>query len=165
MTIGGTSFDISPLIAGLVALFGAALTWLSNRVKQAQVAAAATAGAELKVAALVTSIAGKAWDTLSPELQKILADGKVSAEERAELEAVALKLAREATSEDNLADLARAFSLPLPGLIAKIASMLLDVFTKAHDATNQSVSALAFPVATPAADAQAQIDRSLAAGG
>jgi hypothetical protein len=165
MTIGGSSFDLSPIIAGIVALVGAALTWLSNRVKNAQVAAANTASAELKVAALVTSIAGKAWDTLSPELQKILADGKVTAEERAELEAVALKLARDASSQDNLAELASALGLPLPGLIAKIASMLLDVFTKAHDPTTTSVSALAFPVVPVDDEAKAEIDRLRNAAG
>lgn len=150
MNIGGAQIDLSGLIGVLVSIVTALLGWLAVKVKgaaQASTDKSKTEQAGLKVAALVTAMAGKAWDTLAPKLQAALADGTISPEERSAIEAQVKLLVADFTSEDDLKALADALGLPLPGLIAKIASMLIGIFTSAHDPAINTVSAKAYPVA------------------
>lgn len=148
MTFKG--IDLTPLLTGLLTIIGGLLTFVSAKVAGAANAAkdANTAAAALtRVGALVTTLLGRAWDTLTPKIQAAIADGKVTDAERAELEDAIRQVVYGFIGEDELKSLADALHLPLPGLIAKIASMALDTFTKAHDPGNQTVSAKAFPVA------------------
>lgn len=142
--------DLTPLLGGLLSIISALIGWALLKVKNAAAAAEQTNKTQatlLKLASLVTAMTGRAWDRLAPKVQAIIADGQVTAEERVALEAEVRLLVAEFATEDDLKQMATILGLPLPGLIAKIATMMLDTFTKAHDPNNQTVSALAFPVA------------------
>jgi hypothetical protein len=148
MTFKG--IDLTPLLGGLLSIISALIGWALLKVKNAAQAAETTSKTQatmLKLAALVTAMLGRAWDRLSPTIQAAIADGEVTAEERAQLEAEVRLLVSEFATQDDLKAMATILGLPLPGLIAKIASMMLDTFTKAHDPANSTVSSLAFPVA------------------
>lgn len=152
MTFQG--FDLTPLLGALVTILGSLLSWAAVKVGKAADAAKQEKSAQaalLRVAALASTLVGRAWDTLAPQVQAAIADGKVTAEERAALERAIRGLVGQFVTEDELAALAKALGLPLPGLVAKLASMVLDTFTKAHDPDVPTESALAFPVsAAPA---------------
>lgn len=146
--------DLTPLITLAISLLSTLLGWAGLKVGRAADAAKAEKTAQaalLRIGVLATTILGRAWDTLAPQVQAAIADGKVTAEERAALERAVRSLVGQFVGEDELEQLARAIGLPLPGLIAKLASMVLDQFTKAHDPDVPTESALAFPVAAPAA--------------
>ena len=141
--------DLTPLIGVVFSILSALGGWVLLKIKNAQAAAEQTNKTQatlLKLAALVTTMLGRAWDRLSPQVQAAIADGKITAEERAALEKEIGSLALEFVSQDDLTAMATILGLPFPGLIAKLASMVLDTFTKAHDPSNPTVSALAFPV-------------------
>lgn len=149
-------FDLTPILGAVISLAFAGITYLVNRIRKsteqanlAAVAAGKTASAQIKLAELGASLLGKAWDGLSPMAQRILADGKVTAEERQELEAYAMRLLREATSEAELRELADALGLPLSGIAAKVASFFLGKWTASHDPTVTTESARQFPIAEP----------------
>jgi hypothetical protein len=111
-------------------------------------------------------MAGRAWDRLSPQIQVALSDGTISPAERLEIEATVKALVAEFTSSDDLAALASALGLPLPGLIAKIASMLIGMFTSAHDVTNTATSSLQYPLKVDAQTAEeAELDKLRAGQG
>lgn len=144
-------FDLTPLLGGLITILSSVLAWVALKVKGAAESAKEQNNAQaalLRVGVIATTLLGKAWDKLGPQIQAAIADGKVTDEERAALEAAAKDLALGLVGEDELSALASALGLPLPGLIAKLASMMLDTFTKAHDASTPAVSKLAFPVST-----------------
>ena len=142
--------DLSGLLGTLASILTALLGWVAISIKKKQEASAQQSKAEtalLKLAAIATSMAGKAWDTLSPDIQAALADGKMTAEERAHIEAHIGELLKDFASSDDLKLIAEALGIPLPGLVAKIAAMLIEKFAFAHDPSTPSQSKLAFPVA------------------
>ena len=165
--------DIGPILAALASLVTVAITWAAKKVAAkaaADTAKTKTETAALKLAALATSLAGRAWDKLSVPVQKALADGTISADERAEIEAVVAALVKDFTSEDDLNALADALGRPLPGLIAKLAALILGIFARAHDPDIKTESSLAFPVGTTVVqvtdpETQAEIDKANAMGG
>lgn len=150
-------FDLTPLIGALISLVALAIGWLTKRAAAAAAASTATSKAQLagiKLAAIGAAMLGKAWDTLSPRLQVALADGTISAQERAEIETAVKGLLADFTSEDELKGITEALGLPLPGVVAKIASYLIGQFTAAHDPTIPTASAKAYPVADATLAAQ-----------
>lgn len=149
MTFKG--IDITPLLTGLISIVAGLISLAAIKLRAAAAAAEQKSKGEralMQVGVLVTSLLGRAWDKLSPQIQAAIADGQVTAEERAALEKAVEALLADLVTQDDLRSLAEALGLPLPGLVAKIASMLLDTFTKAHDPSIPAVSSLAFPVAT-----------------
>lgn len=141
--------DLSGVLGGLASLLGLLIAWAVNSLRKKADADTKRSKAEtalLKVAAIASAMAQRAWTTLSPQLQAALADGKMSAEERAEIEKSVQVLIKDFTSDDDLKQIAEALGLPLPGVIAKIASLIISTFAFAHDTTNPSQSRLAFPV-------------------
>lgn len=149
MDIAGTHIDLSGIVGVVLSLVAALIGLAASKVRAASEASAAkskTESAMLKVAALATSLAGRAWDKLSPQLQLALADGAISATERADIERSVKELLADFTSSDDLEKLAVALGLPMPLLIGKIASMLIGMFTSAHDVTNTATSALQYPL-------------------
>jgi hypothetical protein len=138
------------LVASIVtALLGLLAAKMQRSKADADAAAADKSRADLALLRLGTigvAMLGRAWDRLSPLVQAALADGKITAEERAAIEAAVKGLLSEFTSEDELAEIGRALGLPMAGIIAKIASFLIDRWTQAHDPTVPTVSAKAFPV-------------------
>lgn len=149
--------DLTPIIGAVISGIGLALTWLIHKMQAsraaADAAAATTSSAQfalIRVGELGVLMLGRTWDALSPKMQVMLADGKITAEERAEIEAILRDLLDEFTSEDELEKLARALGLPLAGVIAKIASFVIEKFTAAHDPTIPTVSANAYPVSVVA---------------
>lgn len=150
--------DLSPLLGALIAIIGAAITWIANRAQKSSAKAndevAKTSRAEralLKLGVIAAGMSGRAWDRIGPAAQAALADGRIDAAERAHLEAIVQGLLRDFSSEDDLKEITEALGLPLPGIVAKIAAMVLGRFTQAHDEVNTEVSALEFPVAMPRA--------------
>ena len=144
-----TGMDWTPILGVLATLIGGLLTWLANSIKKKNEAATAQSNAEtalLKLAAIATGMAGRAWASLSPVIQASMADGKLEASERAVIEAKVQELLKDFASADDLALIASALGIPLPGLVAKIAAMLIEKFAFAHDATTPQQSRLAFPV-------------------
>ena len=101
--------------------------------------------AGLKLAAIGASLLQKGWDHIGPEVQTALADGTISAEERAAIEASVKELLADATDEATLKEIGDALGLPLAGVVAKVASWLIGKWTQAHDPTITTVSANQFP--------------------
>lgn len=143
--------DLSGLLGTLASILTALLGWVAVSIKKKQAAAAEQSKAEtslLKLAAIAAGLAGKAWDTLSPDIQAALADGKMTPEERLHIEAHVGDLLKEFADGDELKQIAEALGLPLPGLVAKIAAMLIEKFAFAHDPTTPAQSKLEFPVSS-----------------
>ena len=141
--------DLTQILALLATVVTGLLGWLANSIKKKQEASAAQSKAEtalLKLAAIAAGMAGRAWSNLSPVVQKAMADGKLDAPERAEIEAKVQELLKDFASADDLKLIADALGIPLPGLVAKIAAMLIEKFAFAHDPTTPNQSRLAFPV-------------------
>jgi hypothetical protein len=142
-------FDLTPLIAGVITLLGGLLAWVSRKVAAAQTASAEKSRGELallRVAAIAMAMAGDLWNELAREFQVRVADGSIGPGDREAFRQIVAAKIEEYTSADELAKLAAALGLPLPGLIAKVAEFIIDRVTKAHDVTIQDVSAKAFPV-------------------
>jgi hypothetical protein len=137
--LAGLLPQILPMIGTLVV---AGLGWLTLTVQKKFKADSAWA----KLANIAIALAGKAWERVGPEVQKALADGKITAEERAAIEAAVMQVVEEATDKATLEQIGAAVGLPMPGIIAWIASYFIDKWTAAHDPSNTSVSKLAFPV-------------------
>lgn len=141
--------DMTSIITALAGIITALLGWAANSIRKRQEADAANTRAQtalLKLGAIAIAMAGRAWDKLSPAIQQAMADGKITAEERGAIEAEVQALLKDFTSSDDLAQIASALGIPLPGLVAKIAAMLIEKFAFAHDPGNVTVSAKAFPV-------------------
>jgi len=136
--------DIILKVLGAVASI--VVPWLLSKWQTSQSANANANTALVKLGAIALGMAGRAWDKLAPQVQAALADGTISADERAAIEASVKELLKDFTSEDDLKAIGEALGLPLAGIIAKIASMLIEKFAIAHDPTNPAVSALAYPV-------------------
>jgi len=115
--------------------------WQASQSKNADASTAL-----MKLGAIALGMAGRAWDKLAPQVQAALADGTISTEERASIEATVKDLLKDFTSEDDLKAIGEALGLPLAGIIAKLASMLIEKYAIAHDPGNLKVSALAYPV-------------------
>lgn len=150
MTFKG--IDLSPVMTALMTIVTALIGWVAVYIKRRQEAATAESKATqawLKLAEVVTLIAGRGWERIGPEVQAALADGKIDAAERAKIEEVAKKLLDEVTDTGTLELLAKAVGLPVPGIIAWIASKLIDLWTQAHDPDILTVSTKAYPVVKP----------------
>jgi uncharacterized membrane protein YebE (DUF533 family) len=130
----------------LTALLGFVAVWLKRKA-EAQVNQSKAEKALIQLGVIATGMAGRAWDALSPSIQAAFADGKMTAEERKQIEAKVQELLKDFASADDLANIASALGLPLPGLVAKIAAMLIEKFAFAHDPATPQGSNLAFPVA------------------
>lgn len=153
--------DLSSILAGLASLVTILIGWAVSSLRKKADADTVKSKAEtalLKIAAIAASMAQRAWTTLSPKVQLALADGKMSVEERAEIEAAVQVLLKDFTSDDDLKALAEALGLPLPGVIAKITSLIISSFAFAHDPTNPTQSRLAFPVRGGAGNTQSEMD-------
>jgi hypothetical protein len=130
--------QLLPVVSSLVV---AGIGWLTltiqNKVK------ADTAWK--KLAEIGVGLVGKSWDRLGPEVQTALADGKVTAEERAVIEKAALDVL---TAEDEavLTGIGKAVGVRFAAIIAKLAGNFIETWAKAHDPFNPTVSKLAFPV-------------------
>ena len=142
--------DMTSILTALAGIITALLGWAANSIRKKQEADAANTKAQtalLKLGAIALAMAGRAWDKLSPDIQAALADGKMSPEERAHIEAEVQALLKDFASADDLEEIGKALGIPLPGLVAKIAAMLIEKFAFAHDASNPAVSAKVYPVA------------------
>jgi len=139
---------LAPLLPSILTALGglvvAGLGYLTTIVQKKMKADSAWT----KLANIGISLAGKAWDHLGPVVQQALADGKITAEERAAIEKVVQDLVEEDTSKGALEEIAKAVGLPFAGIIARLAADFIDTWTAAHDPANTSVSRLAYP--TPA---------------
>ena len=146
--------DLSPILQAVLGLVAMLIGWLTTKIAAKQKADASRSRAEaalLQVAQLVAMLAGKAWDVLSPKVQAALADGKISAEERADIEAAVRAIiessTEQLTSKAELEKVAAALGLPFAGLIASIAAGIIDKITRAHDPDLlDSDAPAAFPV-------------------
>lgn len=141
---------LTNLMPVLGTLITAGLAYLLTIIKARQSAATAQSKAEaatLKLAAIGTALLQKAWTDIGPKVQAALADGKLDDAERAAIEASVQALLKDVTDDATLAEIAGALGLPLPGIIAKLAATLIDVWTKSHDPAVTTNSKLAFPVA------------------
>ena len=103
----------------------------------------------VKLGAIAVALAGRAWDRLSPMVQAALADGRMTQEERTAIEEAVRELVKDFASADDLTKIAEAVGLPLPGLLAKLAAMVIERFAFAHDPDIATASALVYPVAAP----------------
>lgn len=156
-------FDLTPLIAGLVAVVGGLLAWVGRRISSAQQASAELSRAEtagLRLAAIGLAMVGDLWDEMSREFQVRIADGKIDADDREAFRRLVAGKIETYTSADELKKIAEALGLPLPGIIARVAEYVIDRLTKAHDPVVLEVSDLAYPVKAPDG-----YDRSMDAGG
>jgi len=132
---------LMPVVTGLLA-------WVANSISKRNAAAAQESKAVvagLKLAAIGASLLQKGWDHIGPEVQTALADGTISAEERAAIEASVKELLADATDEATLKEIGDALGLPLAGVVAKVASWLIGKWTQAHDPAITTVSANQFP--------------------
>ena len=144
--------DLTSILTALAGIVTALLGRAANSIRKRQEAQAEASKAEkalIQLGVIAVGMAGRAWDKLSPEIQKAFADGKMSPEERAGIEALVGELLKDFASSDDLESIAKTLGLPLPGIIAKIAAMLIERFAFAHDPANPGVSRLAYPVAQP----------------
>jgi hypothetical protein len=143
-------FDLTPVIAGLVAVIGALLTWVSRKVASSQAASADKSRAEtaaIRLAAIGLAMVGDLWDEMSREFQLRIADGEIDADDREAFRHLVSAKIEQYTSADELKKIAEALGLPLPGIIARVAEYAIDRLTKAHDPSTPEVSAKAYPVA------------------
>jgi hypothetical protein len=127
------------------------LAWAASSIAKKNAASAQESKvlvAGLKLAAIVTALLQKGWEHIGPEVQTALADGKLDAAERAAIESSVQELLKDATDEATLKEIGDALGLPLAGIVAKIASHLIEKWTSAHDPSITTASANAFP--TPA---------------
>ena len=142
--------DMTQVLSLLGSIVVMLLGWLATSIKKKQDAGTAQSKAEtatLKLAAIGAALLQKAWNDLGPKIQAALADGTMSTEERLAIEASVQSLLSEVTDDATLKSIAEALGLPLPGVIAKIAATLIDIWTKSHDPAVTTQSKLAFPVA------------------
>lgn len=129
------------ILQALAGLVVAGLGWLTLTVKNKMNAQSAWA----KLAEIAVALAGRAWDRLGPVVQTALVDGKITADERAQIEATAKAVLAEVADEKTLEDVAKAVGLPVPGIIAWLASQFIDRWVAAHDVARTDVSAGAYP--------------------
>ena len=150
-------FDLTPVITILLTLAASAFSWAKLKIAKANEAAAQkenAAAAFVRLGAIAFAMAGELWGVLSAEFQTRIADGKIDADDRAAFKSIIEQKIEKFTSKAELEKLAKAANLPLPGVIAWVAEYVIDRITKAHDASNSSVSAKAFPaVENPLGDA------------
>lgn len=142
-------FDLTPIIAGLIAVIGAVFAWLSRRIAVSQEAAAERSRAEtagLRLAAIGLAMVGDLWNELSREFQLRIADGKIDADDREAFRQLVASKIETYTSAEELKKIAEALGLPLPGIIARVAEYVIDRLTRAHDPSITDVSAKAYPV-------------------
>jgi hypothetical protein len=133
-----------PVITGL-------LTWLTASIakKNADLSKESkTQAALIKLGVIGVALLQKGWDHIGPEVQTALADGTISTEERATIEASVKELLADATDTGTLEEVGKALGLPLAGVIAWIASFLIGKWTEAHDPAVPASSANTYP--TPA---------------
>lgn len=142
-------FDLTPIIAGAIAVIGAVFAWLSRRIADSQAAAAERSRAEtaaLRLGAIGLAMVGDLWNELSREFQLRIADGKIDADDREAFRQLVAGKIEKYTSADELKTIAEALGLPLPGIIARVAEYVIDRLTRAHDPSITDVSAKAYPV-------------------
>lgn len=141
-----SNIDLSPIIGAVVTnillpLILLAGTWLSAKAGSyfsSKDKLTKAEAAQQKILLLVQSMAGRAWVKLTPTLQRVFADGRVSLEERRELEATIRSLLVDFTSQDDLESLAKALNVPFAGLISMIAEKVLRIFIAAHDPDDET---------------------------
>jgi hypothetical protein len=164
--------DLGPILQAVLGLVAMLIGWVGTKVAARQTADAKKTRAEtalLQLAQLVTMLAGKAWDRLSPKVQAALADGRVTPEERAgieaEVKAILAEGGEQLTSADELGKIASALGLPMAGLIARIAAGIIDMVTRSHDPdlVEDSAAPTAFPVGAELSDEER--NALLSAGG
>jgi hypothetical protein len=148
-----SSIDLTAILKIAAGLVVGVLGWVATKAQQAKARAEAEnanaarfALALARLGVIGSAMLGRAWDKLSPVLQNSLADGKLTAIERLEIEKMVGELVKDFTSADDLEDIAEALNLPLAGVIAKIASFLIERFAAAHDPDILAVSSGAYPV-------------------
>lgn len=144
-----SNMDWSPVLALLGTIITGLLGWLAKWIAAKNKADEAKSKAEsalFKLAAIGSSLLQKGWTTIGPDLQAALADGKITAEERALIEVKVAALLKDATDADTLKEIADALGLPLAGVVAKIAATLIETWTRAHDPAVPAESKLTYPV-------------------
>jgi hypothetical protein len=141
---------LAPLIPAIVQALGAlviaGIGWLTLTVKTS----ISNDNAWKQVAELGASVIGTAWDTIGPQLQAALADGSISAAERAAIEAAVFQTIQKSATQPNFEVLAKKLNIPLAAIVAKLASSFVQTWAAAHDPAVTTASALAFPVAAVA---------------
>lgn len=142
--------DMSTLISTLGSVVLALLGWLANSIRKKSEADSKKTRAEtalLKLAAIATGMAVRAWNALSPVAQAAFAnDGKWDDVERKQFEDKVQEILKDFASADDLKEICEALGIPLAGIVSKIAAMLIEKFAFAHDPEILSQSPLAFRV-------------------
>jgi hypothetical protein len=156
--------DLALKVLGLV--LGALGTYFIPKLTAAQTnaansksAAEKAAAAGLRLLGFVVQIAPTAWSKMDDWARRAFADGHVDPAERQEAIDTLVALVPTLLSKDNLDQLASDLGVPLSGVVAQIASNLVERWAAAHDATNQTVSAIAYPI--PVAQSVVPADQGL----
>lgn len=142
-------FNLTPILEVAIPLIAAALGWIASYMRRKQQAADDKSKVEstlLRLGEFVVLLAGKSWTEMSPTLKRVMADGKVTAEEKDEIEALVGRMAAKYAEKETLEEFARILKLPFPGLIALITEKVIKMFASAHDANVGIESAKSFPV-------------------
>lgn len=140
MTFKG--IDLTPILTGLVLVIGLLIQKAIAAVGQAK----ETDNTLKKLEVLGLAIAGDVWNAMSFEFQAAIADGSISAEERAKLKVLVQVQIEKYTSSEELSKVAKTLGLPVPSVIGWVGEWLIDRFTKAHDQANSEVSSSAYPL-------------------
>lgn len=142
-------WDITPLVGIAITVITAALGLVAKKIAAWSASSTAltnTQRAQIKLAEIGFSMVGDLWTQFSREFQLRIADGKIDAEDREEFKRLVSENIEKYTSKEELAKIADALGLPLPGIIARVVEYVIDRLTKAHDPSTPEVSAKAYPV-------------------
>jgi hypothetical protein len=134
--------DMTQIILAVIAIVGMLLTKAQQKLADSK--AQESAYARLGVIGL--AMLADLWDELSREFQLAIADGNITADERAVLRKVIEAKIEKYSSRGELQKLAEALKLPIPGIIAWFAEYAIDRLTAAHNPANSRVSEAAYPI-------------------
>lgn len=146
--------DLALKVLGLVV--GALLPVLLTKITNANVGAANAKSAAdrakaagLRLAGMIVEIAPVVWVKMEQWSREAFADGTVSAKEREEAIAELVALIPQFASKENLDQLASDMGVPFSSVVGRIAAGLVERWAAAHTPSDQTVSAVAYPVGVP----------------
>jgi hypothetical protein len=137
---------LNALLPTVVTLVTAVLGWFGTKLAKSMESKNQAEKAAATIGQFALGLAGDIWTSINPVIQGALADGSISAAERAAiLKAVTDRLGQVDVS-DTVSGLAKALGLPLSSVIGTITEWLIGHFAKAHDPDVPTASSLPYPV-------------------
>lgn len=148
MTFAAILAAILPqILPTIFTLFGGVITWAAAKLAASATSKNKAVAAAANIGNVGLSIANSIWTKVAPEVQAALADGVLTADERAHLISLVTVEVTGIDVNGTVSKIASDLGLPLSGVIGTIAEWVINHYAQAHDQNNPNVSDMSFPVA------------------